>query len=424
MTQTAGRVPTGDDLIADFVTMSAYGATEAGGVERQAGTAAHGQVRGWLAGWLAEHGFQVRTDRIGNLFGTVEWTPGAPYVLVGSHLDSQPRGGRYDGAYGVLAAAHASARVCARFAEASRTPPYNLAVVDWFNEEGSRFKPSLMGSAVYTGKLDLDRALAVTDQDGVTVADALRSTGHLGELDGPVAAFAAEIHIEQGRILEREATTIGLVESNWAANKYEISVHGDQSHTGSTVMEDRQDALLGAARVIVAVRELADRWPGILHTSAGQLFVHPNSPVVVARQADLHLDLRSPDEAVLAEADALLEQEFARIEESTRVRIVKRTAHRWGVQSYQPEGVKLAGAAADELGLSSRPMLTLAGHDSTNLKDIVPTVMLFVPSVEGISHNEHEFTADDDLRAGVDLLTEVVARLCLGELAATDDQER
>src|SRR5438874_6576005 len=124
-----------EDLLADFAAMSTYGATEAGGVERQAATPAHGEVRGWLAGWLTERGFAVRTDRIGNLFGTVDWTPGAPYVLVGSHLDSQPRGGRYDGAYGVLAAAHAAARVRARFAAAGQTPPYNLAVVDWFNEE-------------------------------------------------------------------------------------------------------------------------------------------------------------------------------------------------------------------------------------------------------------------------------------------------
>jgi beta-ureidopropionase / N-carbamoyl-L-amino-acid hydrolase len=424
MTKTAGRATAGHDVLADFIAMSSYGATEAGGVERQAATPAHQQVRRWLADWLVDAGFQVGTDRIGNLFGTVEWTPGAPHVLVGSHLDSQPRGGRYDGAYGVLAAAHAAARVWARFADAGQTPPYNLAVVDWFNEEGSRFKPSMMGSAVYTGKLGVDHALAVADQHGVTVAEALRAIGHLGDADGPRAAFAAEIHIEQGRILDDEATTIGLVESNWAAHKYEISVHGAQSHTGSTVMEDREDALLGAARVIVAVRELADRWPGILHTSAGQLHVHPNSPVVVAGQADLHLDLRSADEAVLDEANTLLEQTFAQIEESTRVRILKRSAHSWPVQSYQSEGVKLAGTAADELGLTNRPMLTLAGHDSTNLKDIVPTVMLFVPSVDGISHNEHEFTADDDLCAGVDLLTEVVARLCLGELADTNDQER
>lgn len=401
----------------DFQAMSAFGATDAGGVERQAGTEAHRQVRIWLRDWLAEHGFTTTVDRIGNLFGLREWNAGAPFVLVGSHLDAQPRGGRYDGAYGVLAAAHAAERLHRRFAESGELPPFNVAVVDWFNEEGCRFKPSMMGSAVYTGKLGLEEAWAVRDQEGVTVKEALAAIGFLGETDGPRPAFAAEIHIEQGRILDKEGIRIGLVESNWAAHKYQLAVLGEQSHTGSTVMADRQDALLGAARVIVAVRELADRFPGELHTSAGQLFVHPNSPVVVARQADLHLDLRSASLAVLEEADRLLNQEFAAIEAATNVEIVKRNAHFWPVTPYQPEGVELARRVAEDLGLSHRRMLTLAGHDSTNLKDLVPTVMLFVPSVEGISHNEREFTRDEDLLAGLDLLTEVVAQLCQGAVS-------
>ncbi|MFC3994334.1 M20 family metallo-hydrolase [Nocardiopsis sediminis] len=411
--------PAGDDdraVLADFAELSAIGATDAGGVERQAATDADARTRAWLTRWLHDRGFTTTTDRIGNLFGLREWVPGAPYVLVGSHLDSQPRGGRYDGAYGVLAAAHAAHRADRAFAASGTAPAFNVAVVDWFNEEGSRFKPSMMGSAVYTGKMDLEEAWAVTDTAGVTVKEALAAIGALGEQDGPRAAFAAEIHIEQGRILDREGVRIGLVESNWAAHKYQISVLGDQSHTGSTAMEDRRDALLGAARVIVALRELADRYPGVLHTSAGQIFVHPNSPVVVAREAQLHLDLRSADPDVLQEADALLDREFAAIEASTGVRIVKTGDHVWPVTPYQPEGVALARAAAEELGLSHRPMLTLAGHDSTHLKDIVPTVMLFVPSVEGVSHNEREFTRDADICAGVDLLTRVVQRLCTGAL--------
>ncbi|MEV0700240.1 M20 family metallo-hydrolase [Saccharopolyspora sp. NPDC050389] len=408
---------TDNDVLADFRALSEIGATEAGGVERQAATVNDRLAREWLVDWLRARGFTTRVDRIGNLFGCYEWHPGAPYVLVGSHLDSQPRGGRYDGAYGVLAAAHAACRVHERFAESGDRPAFNVAVVDWFNEEGSRFKPSMMGSAVYTGKMPLHQALAVTDHAGVTVEDALTEIGFLGAEDGPRAAFAAEIHIEQGRILDKEGIQIGLVESTWAAHKYQISVVGEQSHTGSTVMADRQDALLGAARIIVAVRELADRFPeGALHTSAGQLIVHPNSPVVVAREAELHLDLRSSSLDVLHEADEMLNREFAAIEMSTDVRIVKKSAHFWPASEYQPEGVDLARELSGELGLSHRPMQTLAGHDSTNLKDVVPTVMLFVPSVEGISHNEREYTKDEDICTGVDLLTGVVERLCRGDL--------
>ena len=278
-------------------------------------------------------------------------------------------------------------------------PRFNIAVVNWFNEEGSRFKPSMMGSSVYTGKLDLETALATKDAAGVTVREALDAIGCRGEYEGPEAAFCAEIHIEQGRSMEREGITIGLVHSNWAANKYEFVVHGEQAHTGSTVIADRKDALLGASMMVVAARELADRFPGVLHTSVGQLTVYPNSPVVVPSRVTLLLDLRSADEAVLAEADALLHAAITEIERLP-TSPWNNHPHSWPVTPYQPEGVELAAKAAADLGLSNKEVMTLAGHDSTNMKDIVPTVMLFVPSVDGISHNEHEYTTDEDIVAG------------------------
>ncbi|MFE7421191.1 M20 family metallo-hydrolase [Rhodococcus sp. NPDC057529] len=411
----------GDDFVADFATMSGFGATEAGGVERQAATAADAQTRRWLAQWLRERGFRVKRDRIGNLFGLLELIPGAPYVLVGSHLDSQPRGGRYDGAYGVLAAAHAVDRIRRHYQSNGVSPSVNLAVVNWFNEEGSRFKPSMMGSAVYTGKLDLETALNTTDASGTTVREALSVIGELGEEDvfGTSLAPAAyvEIHIEQGKILDKQGVDIGLVTSTWAANKYEISVHGAQAHTGSTEMADRQDALYGAALAVAAVRELADRYDDRLHTSCGQLTVYPNSPVVVAREVQMHLDLRSPDDSILAEADEILRRQFAKIEVKANVQIEKRHAHTWAANFYQKEGVELARAAVNDLGLSNVEIRTRAGHDSTNMKEIVPSIMLFIPSVDGISHSELEYTHDHDLCNGVDLTAEILLRLTHGHLA-------
>ncbi|MCI2265521.1 M20 family metallo-hydrolase [Sediminivirga luteola] len=412
---------TGDDarFIADFATLCTFGATPGGGVERQAGSAADGEQRHWFASLLRGAGFEVVFDRIGNQFGLLELVPGAPYVVVGSHMDSQPTAGRYDGAYGVLAAAHAAFRLAEAYrsdAAAGRQPKYNIAVVNWFNEEGSRFQPSMMGSSVYTGKLDLETALATTDAQGVSVREALESIGCLGEGEGPRAAFAAEIHIEQGRSMERDGITIGVVDSNWAANKYEFIVHGEQSHTGSTIIEDRKDALLGASMLVVTAREIADRFPGALHTSVGHLNVYPNSPVVVASRVNLLLDLRSADEKILAEADALLHQRVSEIEQAAKVRIERRTGHSWPVTPYQIEGVELAEKAAADLGLSHGRVKTLAGHDSTNMKDLVPTVMLFVPSAEGISHNEHEYTRDEDLVAGLHMLTEVLGKLVEGAL--------
>lgn len=410
---------TGNDasFIEDFVTLCTFGATPNGGVDRQAGSAADGEQRAWFTKLLRDQGFFVKFDKIGNQFGLLELVPGAPYVFVGSHMDSQPTAGRYDGAYGVLAAAHAAFRLTASYREAgSGKPKYNIAVVNWFNEEGSRFSPSMMGSSVYTGKLDLGDALATTDPNGISVRESLEGINCLGEEPAPRAAYAAEIHIEQGRSMERDGITIGLVDSNWAANKYEFAVLGEQAHTGSTVIADRKDALLGASMLVVAAREVADHFLGALHTSVGQLDVYPNSPVVVPSKVSLLLDLRSADESVLAEADAMLHERVNTIESAANVQIEKSASHCWPVTPYQPEGVELAEKVAAGLGMSHRRVKTLAGHDSTNMKDLVPTVMLFVPSVDGISHNEHEYTHDDDIVAGVGMLTEVLENLLEGAL--------
>ncbi|ALE91225.1 peptidase M20 [Arthrobacter alpinus] len=409
---------TGDDadFMADFAMLCTFGATTNGGVDRLAASAADGQQRTWFTQLLTDQGFTVEFDQIGNQFGTYELVHGAPYVLVGSHLDSQPTAGRYDGAYGVLAAAHAAFRVVAAYKNSGSLPKYNIAVVNWFNEEGSRFKPSMMGSSVYTNKLELDQTLSTQDRDGVTVAEALAAIGCLGVGSGPQAACCAEIHIEQGRSMERGGITIGIVDSNWAANKYEFIVNGEQAHTGSTIITDRKDALLGASMLVVAARELADSFPGVLHTSVGQLDVYPNSPVVVPSRVTLLLDLRSADEDVLAQADLQLHGHIEKIERLANVTIAKEASHCWPVTPYQPAGVELAEKAAANLGLPHQRVKTLAGHDSTNMKDIVPTVMLFVPSVDGISHNEHEYTRDEDIVSGLHMLTDVVGRLAEGEL--------
>ena len=417
--QTRRASPAGADaeaFLRDFRSLSAIGETPGHGVDRQAATPADARARTWFTSLAAQYGFRTETDRIGNVFALIDWNPGAPYVLIGSHLDSQPTAGKYDGAYGVAAALHAGRRLAARAGTGS-VPKYNLAVVDWFNEEGCRFAPSMMGSSVYTGKLGAADALAVTDVTGTTVREALAGIGHLGSGTGPEAAAYAEIHIEQGRSLEEAGATIGLVHSCWAAVKYSATVRGDQAHTGSTVIADRKDALLGASRLVVLLREIADHFPGaVLHTSVGQLTVYPNSPVVVPSRVDLVMDLRSADEDVLAAARALLRAGITRIEREANVSIDVAESHAWDVNPYQPAGVDLAAECAAELGLSSRRVFTLAGHDSINMKDIVPTVMLFVPSADGISHNEREFTTDDDACAGVDMLTRVAERLCNGDL--------
>lgn len=405
-------------FLADFHSMSTFGATAGGGVDRQAATAADGQTRNWFRGLVEGHGFKVRYDQVGNQFTLVELVPGAPYIAIGSHLDSQPLGGRFDGAYGVLAGAHAAMRLREALGDQGGIPLYNIVIVNWFNEEGCRFKPSMMGSSVFTGKLPVARVLATQDPHGVTVREALEAIGTIGDFSLEVAAYL-EIHIEQGRSLEDGGLSIGLVESTWGANKYEFVVHGEQAHTGATVIADRSDALLGASSLVVAAREIANQFTTDDHmviTSCGEFTVFPNSPVVVANRVNLLVDVRSTDPTVLAAADAELHRRVAEIARWAAVRIERGAEHIWAAKEYDAAGLLLAAASAEKLGLPYGTVRTRAGHDSTNMKDIVPTIMLFVPSVEGISHNERELTSDTDMLAGVDLLTDLAGRLVTGEL--------
>lgn len=411
-----------ESFLNDFRRMSEFGGTPSGGVDRQAASAADGENRAWFAGWLADEGFTVRKDPIGNIFGLIELVPAAPYVLVGSHLDSQPLAGRFDGAYGVLAGAHAVGTIAAAVAEGRRAARFNLAVVDWFNEEGSRFKPSMMGSAVHTGVLPLDRALSTPDPTGITVAEALDAIEGRGDFGGLEVAAYLEIHVEQGRELEETGTRIGLVATTWTAHKLEVVVTGEQSHTGATRMIDRRDALYGAAELIVAVRALTEGFePEALHTAVSEMYLAPNSPVTIAREVRLLIDIRSPDRGTLDTAVERLRTRMTEIEQKARVDIEVLGLVEWSSGPFLEEGITLAASEAERLGFSHRRSATVAGHDATNMKEIVPTVMLFVPSVDGISHNEREFTSDDDLVAGLDVLTAVLGRVAAGDLEATAD---
>jgi beta-ureidopropionase / N-carbamoyl-L-amino-acid hydrolase len=405
-----------ESFLADFAELSAIGATPAGGVHREAGTAADGLAREWLRAWFDRHGLRCLVDSVGNMYGCVEMIPDSPYVLIGSHLDSQPTSGRFDGAYGVLAAAYAAARLQA-------DPPdgvqLNVAAVNWFNEEGSRFSPSLMGSAVYIGKYDAQTVLDTVDRSGVTVREALSAIGFHGSDPAPSAEAFAEIHIEQGRTLIDDGLDIGVVTRNWAAYKYLVTVVGEQSHTGATHMRYRRDALVGASQVVLAVREVADEFaPGAVVSSVGQFDVEPNSPVVVPSRVRLAADVRSLDVEVLERAHESLSSKLAQIDAGGEVQVNVESADLRQSKVYPETGAALAGAVADELGLKWRELPTMAGHDSVNLCDAVPTVMLFVPSVEGVSHNELEFTTDTQMTAGVRMLTATAGRMLTGALEA------
>lgn len=413
----AGGGANASAFLDDFHHTATYGATPAQGLDRPAGTPEHGAVRDWFERRAIDLGFLVRTDRAGNIFAFKEWVEGAPYVLVGSHLDSQPLGGRFDGTYGVVAALHAADNVSEKVKAGILSPKFNVAVVDWFNEEGARFPPSIMGSSVFAGRLPLEVALNTEDPMGISVSEALEATGRSGEeLEFSPAAYA-EVHIEQGRRLERSGLSIGVVDRSWYTQKLLVSVKGEQSHTGATLLADRRDALVGASHVVIAVEEVAGRFePETIVTSVGQLDVLPNSPVVVPRQVDMVVDIRADRQQDVEEARRLLLMDFDRISKNRDLEVLTEDFDVRPVQEFPRKGVELVEKAARDEGYDSAVLATLAGHDSVPLNQITPSVMFFVPSVGGVSHCEREFTTDEDMLAGLSVLSNVVTRLVTGEL--------
>ncbi|MBU8808493.1 M20 family metallo-hydrolase [Mycolicibacterium goodii] len=409
-------------FLADFHHVATFGATENNGVDRQAATPEDKLSRDWFAAFAAHRGWELRVDGIGNMFALVEFVPGAPYVLIGSHLDSQPLGGRFDGAYGVIAALHAAERVEQRIKGGTGTDTgevrYNLAVVNWFNEEGGRFAPSIMGSSVFAGLMDEDEMLSVRDLSGVSVAEALAEIGYRGSDPRPEVAGYAEIHIEQGRILEREGIALGAVDYSWYTQKLDIEVLGEQSHTGATAMADRRDALVAASKVVLLVHDVVGQFEDeAIVSSVGRFTVEPNSPIVVPRRVHLVADLRSASPDIVVAARSSLLADIAKIAEEHDIRINVRDFDIRDIQRFPQAGIELTQKVAADLGLSVRPIRTMAGHDSVPMNRIVPTVMMFIPSVDGVSHCEREFSTDDDMVAGVDALTGVAWEMVHGALA-------
>lgn len=409
---------TSTEFLTDFHHVATFGATANHGVDRQAATPEDKLSRDWFASFAAQHGWELRVDAIGNMFALVEFVPGAPYVLLGSHLDSQPLGGRFDGAYGVIAALHAAERVAARVAADDAQVTFNIGVVNWFNEEGGRFAPSIMGSSVFAGLMDEAEMLGVRDLDGISVGEALAAIGYLGTDTRPEVAGYAEIHIEQGRILEREGIPLGAVDYSWYTQKLDIEVLGEQSHTGATAMADRHDALVAASRIVLLVHEVTRQFEEeAIVSSVGRLTLEPNSPIVVARRVHLVADLRSASPEIVAAARASLLESLAAVAREYDLTVNVDDFDIRGIQRYPESGIELTEKVAADLGVGVRRIQTMAGHDSVAMNRIVPTVMMFIPSVDGVSHCEREFSTDADMVSGVDALTEVAWEMVNGALA-------
>ncbi len=396
-----------------FAGFAAIGATPAGGVRRLTGTPEDGAARDLLAATLKAAGGEALADPVGNQFGLFR-LPGAggTAVLSGSHLDSQPTGGRFDGAYGVVAAVVAAQAVRARLAAEGRSARHNVAVVNWMNEEGARFQPSLTGSSVFTGALTAEAALALVDGEGVTLGDALAAIGWRGTDTLPVRPVrAVELHVEQGAVLESAGVPIGLVTGAWATRKLCLAFVGEPSHTGPTPMARRRDGLRAAARAIEALYGLVESAGHGAHASAARLTIAPNSPNVVASEVRVWFEIRHPEQAVV---DELAERFLTRAASGAApLGVVVETAidERRPALPFDAAGVETVRAAAAALGLASMETMTVAGHDVLALQRKIPGTLIFVPSVGGLSHNEREFTEAADLERGLDVLAETLWRM-------------
>lgn len=409
-------LPSAADLAAFealFRQSSAIGATPAGGLHRLSASAEDGQVRDLFCAWLTAHGFEVRVDAVGNIFGLITFDPAAPFILCGSHLDSQPSAGRFDGVYGVLAGAVAIASLARQMRERGEAPACNLAVVNWTNEEGARFQPSLIGSSVFTGAMGLEQAWVCRDGDGVTLQDALRAIGYLGGnlVDLPVAGYV-EIHVEQGPELESQGLAIGVVRETWAALKNRVRFDGEQNHTGPTPMAARRDALLAAAHAITAVRAEVELHGLAMHSSVGRLEIYPNSPNVVPSKVSALIEYRSRDVALLAAAGERLQALLEAIAHKTNTAFEIESSVLREPAQLHPGFAELAYRVGQELGLPIGNSITVSGHDAISLNRKYPACLVFIPSSNGVSHNEAEYTRDEDMRNGLRMLTALLYRAC------------
>ena len=397
-----------------FERFAAFGATARGGVDRPCATVADGEARDAFEAALEAAGAETLTDAVGNQFGIFRLSgkPGAPLVMMGSHLDSQPLGGRFDGALGVAAAVHVGEALTRMKRDGTRFDA-DFCAVNWTNEEGARYRPSLLGSGVYVGRHTAEDALAVADDEGITLKDALAAIGrHGGDEAPPLPACYLELHVEQGVTLEQAGVAIGVVTRNWGATKFDVSYKGEQAHTGPCPMPLRRDALLAASHLVVEARAIADRWPGKVHSSVARLVVLPNSANVVPSETRLSLEIRSNDDAVLAEASALADAAISEAARAANVEVGSVIRNDRAICPMPAAVCDLVEASAAAAGLRSLRLDTVAGHDAVSLLGHCPTGLIFVPSAGGIAHNEAEFTSAEDVEAGFRVCVEAVSRLC------------
>ena len=406
MSQTNQRID-GRRLWDSLMTMAEIGATPKGGVRRLALDAVDKAGRDRFRGWCEALGLAVRVDAIGNMFARREGRdPTRLPVLFGSHLDSQPSGGKFDGALGVIA----GLEVMRSLNDMGITTEAPVELVNWTDEEGARFGHSLMGSGVWAGVFDEAHTMGLRDPDGIAVGEALDAIGYRGP--ETARAFPAdayfELHIEQGPILEREDRQIGIVTGAQAQVWYKAEMTGQDSHAGSTPPSARKDALVATARVIDLVDRMMRAYGEDGRGTVGQVFVEPNSPNVVPGKVRFSVEFRHPDAAEITRLAAQFPREAGFIARDAGTGLVLTELFRMDAQPFDASCVGLVRDAAARLGYSAREIVSGAGHDAVYVARHVPAAMIFTPCKDGLSHNEAESIEPEQAEAGCQVLLDVV----------------
>jgi N-carbamoyl-L-amino-acid hydrolase len=393
-----------------LMAMAEIGATPKGGVKRLTLTEVDRAGRDQFSQWCQAVGLTVRVDSMGNMFARRPGRdPNRKPVLFGSHLDSQPTGGKFDGALGVIA----GLEVMRTLHDLNIETEAPLELINWTDEEGSRFGHSLMGSGVWSGIYEQEATYGLRDLEGVSVLEALEGTGYRGE--HPTRPFEAdsyfELHIEQGPILEREGKRIGIVTGGQAQVWYDAVLTGQDAHAGTTPPSTRRDALVGAARIVTLVDEMMRARGEDGRGTVGRLQVFPNSCNVVPGEVRFSVEFRHPSGE---EIETLAADFPARAEALAReagLSLELRELFRIPAQPFDPECVALVRDAAARLGLPAREIISGAGHDAVYVARRIPTAMIFTPCKDGLSHNEAESILPEEAADGCQVLFEaVVAR--------------
>jgi N-carbamoyl-L-amino-acid hydrolase len=414
-TRRAAAAVDQDRLWKRQMAMAAIGRIEGGGVNRQCLSPEDIEARALLIEWAKARGYRIAVDPIANLFlRRPGRDPDADPVVVGSHMDSQPQGGRFDGIFGVLAGLETLEALDEAGIETERP----VEVVAWTNEEGGRFAPGAMGSAVFTGELALERCLELTDATGIRFGDVLAQTlaatpeAERRQLDLPIAAYL-EPHIEQGPLLESSGHQIGIVSGIQGARWYTVDVEGETAHAGTVPLRDRKDALRAAVAVIAALQEMMHDGTDETRFTVGRLEVSPNSPNTVPARVTFSIDFRHPSEEALERRGAKIESICRRFARPCAARVS---------QTFRREPcifpTSILGAierAADALALPYMRLQSGAFHDANFLADVCPSGMIFVPCERGISHSPAENAKPEDLAAGTRLTAATVVEIAARE---------